>query len=215
MSKAKTLRIVLIGKQSLLKDGILAALRTLNCSSGFPVFLEKSQNLESEILALKPNVIVIQEYEKDFVNSATVLIKKLSLKKKSLLVICSYNEKSIIRYCENGFKNLISPHNTCDELANAIRDVVEGRNYISSVFSKMLVFDLLNLMQNQAHANLNQLTNQETKILNLICKGLSNKEIGDNLQISKRTVETHRSNIKNKMDARNTADMVSKAGLFF
>jgi PAS domain S-box-containing protein len=52
------------------------------------------------------------------------------------------------------------------------------------------------------------LTKKELKILSMICQGNSNSEIAQILEISKRTVETHRANIMNKTSAKNAADLV-------
>ena len=53
-----------------------------------------------------------------------------------------------------------------------------------------------------------QLSVREQEILDLICKGYSNTEIASELNISKRTVEKHRSNILTKTQTYNTASLV-------
>ena len=55
------------------------------------------------------------------------------------------------------------------------------------------------------------LTKREKEILELITEGLSNKEIADQLCISLRTVETHRFNIVQKLDVKNTAALIKEA----
>jgi len=57
----------------------------------------------------------------------------------------------------------------------------------------------------------NTLTNRETEILKLIAAGYSNTQIGKLLEISHRTVDTHRTNIRNKLGVNNLAGMIRYA----
>ena len=64
--------------------------------------------------------------------------------------------------------------------------------------------------------DLSQLTERETEILRLIAEGNSNKEIGEQLFISHRTVDTHRTNLMKKLAVHNIAGLIKfaiKAGL--
>ena len=58
---------------------------------------------------------------------------------------------------------------------------------------------------------LSQLTERETEILKLIAEGYSNKEIGEKLFISHRTVDTHRTNLMKKLDVTNIAGLIKFA----
>ena len=55
------------------------------------------------------------------------------------------------------------------------------------------------------------LTKREKEILQLVAEGLSNQEIADKLFISLRTVETHRLNLNQKLNVKNTAGLVKEA----
>ena len=57
----------------------------------------------------------------------------------------------------------------------------------------------------------NQLTEREIEILKLIAQGFSNKEIGDKLFISHRTVDTHRTNLMKNLDVQNIAGLIRYA----
>jgi DNA-binding NarL/FixJ family response regulator len=56
-----------------------------------------------------------------------------------------------------------------------------------------------------------QLSHREIEIIKYLCKGLTHKEIGDNLFISHRTVEAHRNNILSKLNMESVAELVSFA----
>jgi RNA polymerase sigma factor (sigma-70 family) len=62
-----------------------------------------------------------------------------------------------------------------------------------------------------ANSALAQLTERELEIIRLIAEGLSNKEIGEKLFISHRTVDTHRTNLMSKIEVHNVAGIVKFA----
>lgn len=57
----------------------------------------------------------------------------------------------------------------------------------------------------------NQLTNRESEILQLIADGKTNKEIANFLQLSRKTVETHRLNIMKKLDVHSGIELIKTA----
>jgi DNA-binding NarL/FixJ family response regulator len=83
--------------------------------------------------------------------------------------------------------------------------VMEGQNYFSSDVMATLV---MHLNQRKNEELKNELSERESEILYLICKGFSNQEIADSLFLSKRTVDKHRENILFKTNSKNTASLV-------
>ena len=59
--------------------------------------------------------------------------------------------------------------------------------------------------------NVFDLTNKELKVLELVLSGLTNQQISEKLQNSKRTIETHRFNLMRKMDVKNLIDLSKKS----
>jgi len=92
------------------------------------------------------------------------------------------------------------------DLENAINAVMEGENYFSKEY--------LALVKPKNTAKTKSkivLSDREKEVLNLICKGQSNNEIADELNISVYTVDQHRRNLLLKTDAKNTAQLVMTA----
>ena len=100
-----------------------------------------------------------------------------------------------------GVKGFILKDIDNDELAEAIRKVHRGGNY----FSQEL---LLKLIKNKPDGEKIELTRREMEVLELICKGHSNQEISEELYISQRTVERHRSSLLFKTDSKNSISLV-------
>jgi DNA-binding NarL/FixJ family response regulator len=96
--------------------------------------------------------------------------------------------------------------NAFEDLLYAIRAVSSGGKFISPLISDKV----LNVYAAREHKD-DILTARETIILRLIASGLTNKQIADKLSISVKTVDTHRTKIMQKLNARKTADLVRYA----
>lgn len=114
-------------------------------------------------------------------------------------------EEYYFRMVEAGAKGFLLKNSDIRDVVEAIRTVAEGGTY----FSQELLFSLVDSLKSTRHEDTgDHLSEREKEILLLICKGLSNQEIGDRLFISKRTVDKHRANILEKTGCRNTANLV-------
>lgn len=100
-----------------------------------------------------------------------------------------------------GVKGFILKDIDNNELTDAIRKVHAGGNY----FSQEL---LLKLIKNKPEEGAIDLTPREREVLELICKGYSNLQISEELFISQRTVERHRSSLLFKTDSKNSISLV-------
>src|SRR5690606_32960147 len=93
-----------------------------------------------------------------------------------------------------------------EELITAIKTVAEGKKYFSNEVSVTMINSLMN-----KPAEKEPLSDREKDVLKLIAMGKTNKEAGEILYISTRTVETHRRNILGKLEIENTAEMIQYA----
>ncbi|GAA3973629.1 response regulator transcription factor [Hymenobacter antarcticus] len=102
-------------------------------------------------------------------------------------------------------KNLLGP-----ELVTAIRRVAAGNTYFSPEVASLLL-DQLPRQAQPANVQAARLTPRETEILQLIAREKSNLDIADQLNISERTVETHRKNIFTKTGCKSAVGLVQYA----
>lgn len=106
---------------------------------------------------------------------------------------------------EAGAKGFLLKNSDITEVEKAIRTVEEG----GSFFSPELLFKVVkNIRKIKERMNMLDLTERETEILYHICKGMSNQEVADLLNLSKRTVDKHRANLLSKTNSKNTASLV-------
>ena len=101
-----------------------------------------------------------------------------------------------------------------EEILMAIHKVSKGVNYYSDNISKMMIEGFVKKTANPSHSKDSDkvhLTNREKEILKLVVDGSSSKNIAVSLFISIRTVETHRNNILQKLNVKNSAELVKYA----
>ncbi len=129
-----------------------------------------------------------------------------------VIAISMYSEESFItKMLKNGASGYILKNTGREELLKAIRIVHEGGTYQSAEVMSVIVNGLSR--QKQQEKNIYQLrfTRREKEILDLIAKGLTTREIANELFISEKTVETHRSNLLAKFDVKNVVSLLKMA----
>lgn len=97
------------------------------------------------------------------------------------------------------------------ELITAVKSVFSGGIYISPKIAIHLVSDYVHLSDNSLQSGIQVLSGREREVLQLIAEGKSTKETAATLNISIKTVETRRKGIMDKLEIRNTADLVKFA----
>ena len=98
-----------------------------------------------------------------------------------------------------------------EELARAIRTVMDGKTYLSPSISSVVVEDYLHRLSKTDFSNADVLTNREREVLQPLAEGKSTKQIALKLHISVKTVETHRRQIMEKLDIHSVAELTKYA----
>jgi len=142
----------------------------------------------------------------------TQLIKKFPLIK---VVIISYHSEPwvIQKAIKGGASGYLTKSADCEELVDAIFKVANGDTYFCQTCYKNLINGLAQYNTNQHfNGSGSNLTKREKEILQLIYEELTTREISEKLNISPRTVETHRKNISHKLGTKSTFSLI-KNGL--
>jgi len=139
--------------------------------------------------------------------------KEVSAKHKAVKVIAisMFNEESFVsEILNNGAKGYVLKNTGRDELIKAINTVLEGKSYFSEDVTETIMKGLMNQRTGakQAKKDPPKISRREKEVLDLIVKEHTTQEIANKLFISLKTVESHRSNLLSKLNARNTAGLV-------
>lgn len=111
----------------------------------------------------------------------------------------------------NGVKGYVTRQATSKELEKTVVAVWNGEKAFSRNVTKTIVGHYAKKRHAPAEPIRQSITKREREILSYIVQGLTSSEIAQRLYISPRTVETHRSNLMQKLDIRNTAGLVRYA----
>lgn len=110
-----------------------------------------------------------------------------------------------------GVKGYLTKNSPSEELIEAILEVSRGRQAFGKSASQMMIGKYTDSAKKSASKGKKLITKREKEIVKLIVQGYTSAEIANMLFISTRTVETHRSNLMNKLDLKNTAALVRYA----
>ena len=207
-SPAGKIKILLVDDHAVVRDGIRSRLTQ---NPAFVVVGEAVNGREALIKAeeLIPDVVLmdISMPVMNGMDAAKILREKYPEMKVIILTMHEHKEyiQGVIRCGAQGY---ILKDVSAQEMINAIKTVVGGETYYSSCVSQMM-FDDFSKSQRSEGDKLG-LTQRQRTILALVEQGMSSKAIANELNISVRTVEAHRHNIKIKLDAQSVTTVAPK-----
>jgi two-component system response regulator NreC len=119
------------------------------------------------------------------------------------------DEGYIVRALSAGAKGYLLKDSAEEDLVQAVRIVAQGRPFFSPKITQTLLEDYVRqLRQRGLQDSYDLLTEREKEVLQLLAEGKSNKEVATILDLSVYTVETHRTNLMQKLNLHNTAEIV-------
>lgn len=196
--------IVLADDHPLMRKGLKDIIEE---SGGYRIIGEAGdgkQTLEL-IEKLKPKLVVmdIDMPEPNGLEVAkTIQEKNLST---DVIVLTMYDKETMFnRAMDLGVLGYVIKDSLITEIVDAIKSVIEGKYYISPSISGYLIKRGKYKSSKDDQTGISNLTTTEQKILKMISENLTTKEIANDMFISTRTVETHRSNICQKLNLHGT-----------
>jgi DNA-binding NarL/FixJ family response regulator len=127
----------------------------------------------------------------------------------NIIALTMYNEGSFISgMLKNGAKGYVLKNSDKGLLKEAIKTVHAGGSFFGEEVTKTLMQSMMPETQTSKSGNIPKLTRREKEVLKLIVQEHTTPEMAEKLFISLNTVETHRKNLLQKLNVRNTAGLV-------
>lgn len=130
---------------------------------------------------------------------------------KVLMLSMHTNEEFIVKALKAGAHGYLPKDTSMDELLEAIQTIHQGEHYFNKDISNIILKGLANQAKSPEDTTTDALTRREKEIVRLVVEGLSNKEIAEKLFISIRTVDSHKTNILQKLKLKSTVELVKFA----
>ncbi len=197
-------KVYVIEDQTLLKD-LIARLIDDN---GMLKLIGSSKDGQEGLKACldeKPDLVILDIMLPSLNGLEIVKRLKKEMPEISILTFSGTPSKNMIKdLVRAGINGFVEKTAELDELEKAIDMAANGQTY----FSQHIIDTLRDIMMFPDHGDsLEVLSNREKEILQLIAEGFHNKEIGLKLGISHKTVDTHRTNIMEKLEIKNVVGL--------
>jgi DNA-binding NarL/FixJ family response regulator len=203
------IRILLADDHGVVRKGLRFLLEQ---DAGMSVIGEAADGREAVRLAeeLSPAVIVM-DIAMPLLNGidATALILKRSPTTGVIMLSMHSDEGYLVRALSAGAKGYLLKDSAEEDLVRAVQTVASGRPFFSPRIAQALLDDYVrSLQQRGVDDSYDLLTDREKEVLQLLAEGKTNKEVASLLNLSPYTVETHRTNLMQKLGLHNTAEIV-------
>ena len=206
--KKDRLKVLVADDHRLVLDGFVRVLNEIDAVT--EVLTACSGTDAFDLVLLHKDIdLVITDLEMPEMGGIELLRKlKAHAPEIKVLVLTMHNSAALIReVIKLDADGYVLKSADSAELALAIHSLVAGRKY----FAQNVTLELATETRGEKRNVLHQLTDREKQILALVAQGHSNKAIADRLFISVKTVDSHRTNLMQKLDIHNTAGLTRLA----
>jgi NarL family two-component system response regulator LiaR len=206
MTENNAIRILMVDDHAMMRIGLATFLGSYD---DFDLVGEASSGVEAVELCeeLEPDVVLMDLVMQDMDGVAatkTILTKQPDTK---IIALTSFEEAELVRgVLQAGAVGYLLKGVSSDELASAIRAAVEGTPTLAPEATQILIEET----RRPARTHF-EMTDRELEVLALIADGLNNREIADELYLSRSTVKTHVSNILTKLGVSSRTEAVAYA----
>jgi DNA-binding NarL/FixJ family response regulator len=107
-----------------------------------------------------------------------------------------------------GARAYLMKQESAEKIVEAIRRVLSGEIYVSAKVADQVLHQIVSGASASSQNPIERLSDRELEVIQLIGKGLSTREIASNLNLSVKTIESHRAHIKEKLSLRNATELV-------
>lgn len=211
------IKVMLVDDHSVLRSGLKML---LNAEQEIEVIGEAGSGEEALQLLQErqPHVMVLDLSMPGIGGLATLKQVKQSYPQVKVLILTMHDdEKYLPHILESGANGYVVKKSVDSVVITAIKTIAAGQHYVDSTMTQALITSMFQKQTGEDHqeqdilTNKKQLSPREKEVLQLIALGHTNKQIASQLVISIKTVEAHKSKIKEKLNISKRSDLVRYA----
>ena len=208
------IKVILVDDHQIVRDGIKSLL--MGCID-IEVVAEAKDGIElfNILKNITPDIILLDISLPGMSGIEVSKRMRVDYPDIKILMLSMYtSEDFIFNALKAGVMGYLPKNTTRDELLQAINSVAANVEYFSKSISDTILKSYVNTAKNGSVVSsdsLDNLTNREREILHYVVEGNNNNSIAEQLYISIRTVETHKSSIMRKLNLGNTVDLIKFA----
>ena len=206
-----SIKIILADDHKIMREGLRSLLEK---ESDIEIIgeTEDGQTTVQQVQKLSPDVVImdISMPNLDGIESTRQIIAS-SPGVKVLALSMHSNKGFIAEMLRAGASGYLSKTSASDELVNAIRIVTSDQTYLSPGIAGTVTDDYVRHLSATGSSSYSILTKREREVLQILAEGKSSKQVALLLNVSWKTIENHRRNIMDKLDAHNIVDLTKYA----
>jgi len=204
----KNYKVVIAEDHAILRDGLKSL---LSSEDDFEVIDEVEDGIKAVRSAAKyqPD-LMLMDLSMPRMNGLEAIqeIRRSDPDIKILILTVNNTDEHVLAALKAGTNGYVLKEAKHSELMMAIRHVLNGKYYLSPGVSEIIIGGYLNGQdRSKSRSTWDTLTKREREIIKLIAEGFKNREIGDHLCISVKTVEKHRANLMRKLNLHNAVEL--------
>jgi len=142
---------------------------------------------------------------------ATRQILAAGCSSKVIFLSMHSDKRFVIESLKAGALGYLLKDSALDELVTAIKSVLQGKIYLSRNISDAVINEFVNLAKESESSAFSLLSSREREVLQLLAEGKSTKEIASQLNVSIKTIETHRKQLMDKLNLHSIAELTKFA----
>ena len=204
----ESLRVVIADDHSVVRQGIRGVLEEIN---GLDVVGEVGDGVEAlaMVIHLSPDVVVLDVNMPAMSGlEVTMALREEGSPVRVLILSMHDDPEYVLQAVRAGADGYVLKDESPAELRDAVIAVHEGRDHFTARVTQQLSVGLRReIEEEQLRTRVGSLTQREREVLLLVAQGMTNREAGGKLEISPRTVETHRERVMDKLRIRTVAGL--------
>lgn len=204
-------RIIIVDDHPIMRKGFV---NTLEAEQGYEVVLqlEKAEEMLEQLEEYDPDLIIV-DVSLPGMNGIEMVKNVIFQKQDQKILVVSRHEESLYaeRALRAGAKGYIMKFESGDVFLKAVKKILNGGIYVSEEISEKLLLNAMSGKKPVLESPVEILSDRELEVFELIGRGKSSNDIADQLHLAVKTIETYRSRIKEKMDYKNSTELVFHA----